>query len=91
MEFGFVVMWGAYIYSEMNEDKTHPIFTYNWNEARVYEDYNDAEKMRHWLSMWDSKQSIRMKDWTFIDSSFRIVKIKPRKEMTNIRKAKKHE
>ena len=85
--YGFVVEWGGYLYAEVTERKT-PLFTYQWREARVYEDYNDAEKMRGWLAQWDSKQSCRMRDWTHIDTAFRIVKVEIKDFMTNIRRKK---
>lgn len=68
-------MYGPYLYCEMANNNTKPIFTYNWNQARYYEDEQDCLEMRKWLANWDSNNSYKMKDWTRIVSSFKIVKV----------------
>lgn len=85
MEAGYVICWGPYIYCEMNDKKTQPIFTYNWNQARIYEDYEDAEKIRKWLQEWDAKKTFRMKDWTKIDTNFTVKYVKVNDFMKNLR------
>lgn len=90
MKTGFVIAYGPYLYAHMNEGNTRPIFTYNWLEARIYEDEEDCIKMKRWLINWNNKQSYKMKDWTKIVSDFRIIEIAINDNMTNI-KVKKNE